>query len=97
MAQFIALLRRDYDRFREEDFAPWLEPEAERARELHAQGISRQIWSRKDVPGAAMILEADSVDACHAAIGTLPLIQKGMLILEALVPVGPYRGFAPRG
>jgi muconolactone delta-isomerase len=97
MAQFIALLRRDLDNFQEADFAPLLEPEAERAREMHAAGTSRQIWSRQDVPGAAMIMEAESIEAARAAIATLPLIQKQMLILEVLVPVGPYRGFAPRG
>jgi hypothetical protein len=97
MAQFIALLRRDYDRFREEDFAPWLEPEAERARAHYAAGAYRQIWGRQDVPGAVVLLEAESVEAARAVIGTLPLIQKGMLILETLVPLGPYRGFAPRG
>jgi muconolactone delta-isomerase len=96
MAQFIALLRRDYDRFREEDFAPLLEPEAERARALYTAGVYRQIWGRQDVPGAVVLLEAESVDAAREVVGTLPLIQKGMLLLETLIPLGPYRGFAPR-
>ncbi|MGD0050219.1 MAG: hypothetical protein ABSD03_00160 [Vulcanimicrobiaceae bacterium] len=97
MAQFIALLRRDYDRFSEADFAPLLEPEAERARALHMAGISRQIWSRQDVPGAVVLLEAPSLEAAQEALGSLPLLARAMLILEALVPLGAYRGFAPRG
>lgn len=97
MAQFFALLRRDLDKYTEADFAPLLEPEAERARTLYTEGFSRQVWSRKDAPGAAMVIEADSAEAARATLGTLPLIQKGMLIVEALVPLGPYRGFAPRG
>jgi|HubBroStandDraft_1064217.scaffolds.fasta_scaffold173316_2 muconolactone delta-isomerase len=97
MAQFIALLRRDYDRFTEADFAPLLEPEADRARALHMAGVFRQLWSRQDVPGATVLIEAPSLEAVREALDSLPLFAKAMLILEALVPLGPYRGFAPRG
>ena len=74
-----------------------MEAEAERARQLYADGVTRQIWSRGDHPGAAMILEAASADEALAALDTLPLKQKRMLLLDALIPVNPYRGFLPRG
>ena len=96
MAQFIALMRRMTERFTEEEFAPLLEPEAERVRELYTAGILRRVWSRKDVLGAVLLIEADSIDDARAALETLPLVQRAM-IEPTLVPLAPYRGFAPRG
>jgi muconolactone delta-isomerase len=98
MAQFIALLRRNYDEFPEPLFTPELmEAEAEQARRLYTQGFSRQIWGRGDHPGAAMVVEAASAEEALAALDTLPLKANGMLLLESLIPLTPYRGFAPRG
>jgi muconolactone delta-isomerase len=98
MAQFIALFRRDYDRFPEAEFTPaLLEQEAERARQLYTGGTFRAIWSRQDVPGAVVLLEAGSIDEARAVLGSLPLAVLEMLALDALVPLIPYRGFAPRG
>jgi muconolactone delta-isomerase len=94
--QFIALLRRLTERFSDADFAPLLEPEAERARVLYAEGIARQIWSRGDVPGACVMIEAADEAAARASLATLPLLAAGMLELTALVPLKPYRGFGPR-
>jgi uncharacterized protein YciI len=94
MAQFIALCARDTS-FSDQDFAPLLEPEAERARALYGAGTFRAVWGRGDVPGAVILLEAETAEAAQAALASLPLVEKGML--EAtLVPVGPYRGFLPR-
>jgi muconolactone delta-isomerase len=98
MAQFIALLRRNLDEFTEAQFTPELmEAEAERARRLYGDGFTRQIWGRGDHPGAAMVIEAASADDARAGLGTLPLMQNRMLLLEVLVPLNPYRGFLPRG
>ncbi|MEA2755212.1 MAG: hypothetical protein QOJ54_1501 [Aliidongia sp.] len=95
--QFIALLRRLTERFSDADFAPLLEPEAERVRVLYAEGIVRQIWSRGDLPGACVMIEAADEAEARASLATLPLLAAGMLELTALVPLKPYRGFGPRG
>jgi len=95
MAQFLALVKRDYDRFTEADFSPLLEPEAQRARELYAAGTFRQMWSRGDLPGAAIVLEAASIEEARSHMKSLPLAAKGMLQFEIL-PLNPYRGFGPR-
>jgi hypothetical protein len=95
MAQFIALCARDTVRFTDQDFAPLLEPEAERLRELYGAGIVRAAWGRGDVPGAVLLVEAESREAAKAALDSLPLAQKGMLQVT-LVPLAPYRGFLPR-
>ena len=96
MAKFIALLKRDTERFTDADFAPLLDPEAEAARTLYSEGIARAVYGRGDVPGAVIELEAGSADEARAALMRLPFLAKGMLTLE-LIPVGPYRGFGPRG
>ena len=97
MAQFMALAHRNYDRFTEADFTPLLEGEAERARQLYAQGIFRAMWSRKDVPGAFILIEAETQDEAEGAVSSLPLVSKGMLDIEFVIAIGPYRGFGPRG
>jgi muconolactone delta-isomerase len=98
MAQFMALARRNYDDFAEADFTGEpLEAEAERARQLYGDGVFRQVWSRKDHPGAVLLIEAASLDEANAALESLPLKQRGMLFVDAVVPLLPYRGFGPLG
>ena len=90
--QFLSLSVRRIDRFSEADFAELMEAEAGRARELYAAGFIRQIWYRADLPGACMVLEADSLDEARARLDTLPLIRAGMLEVS-IVPLVPYAGF----
>jgi muconolactone delta-isomerase len=97
MAQFMALVRRDYEKFPEAAFtAELLEAEAQCARQLYADGVNRMMWGRKDAPGAVILVEAESVEAVHASLDTLPLREKGMLLIDAVIPLAPYRGFHPR-
>jgi hypothetical protein len=96
MAQFIALCARNVARFSDQDFAPLLELEAERARALYGAGIFRAVWGRQDLPGAVIQIEAESLEAAQLALASLPLVEKGMLEVT-LIPVGPYRAFLPRG
>jgi len=98
MAQFIAIVHRDHDGHAPDDFTPeLLELEAEGARTLYTADVVRSYWSRKDVPGAVLLIEAADEAAARAAVDTLPLRKRGMLALDMLVPLMPYRGFAPRG
>ena len=91
--QFLTLSTRRTDRFSEAEFAELVETEASRARELYAAGFIRQIWHRADLPGACMVLEADSLEEAHARLRTLPLIGAGMLDVS-IVPLMPYAGFS---
>jgi muconolactone delta-isomerase len=98
MAQFVAAVRRNLERFSASDFTPeLLEQEAERARQLYADGVFRQMWGRVDNPGAVIVMEAGSIDEAQAVLASLPLAVLEMLTLDVLVPVTPYRGFGPRG
>lgn len=94
--QFLAVVRRLTERFSDADFAPLLEPEAEAIRKLYAQGVVRGMWSREDALGGVTLLEADSLDDARAIVDSYPLMQKGMLELQMLIPLKPYRGFGPR-
>ena len=93
--QFLALLRRDTERF-QTDFAPHLPDEAEQRRRLYADGVARSVWNRGDRPGSALLLEADDLGNAEARLATLPLIKTGMMLIDALVPLTPYPGFGPR-
>jgi len=93
MAEFLALVRRS-PRFAESEFAPHLAPEAVRVRQLYADGVIRRIWSRLDVPGAAIVLEAESLEKIDELLDSLPLKAIGMLEID-VIPLKPYRGFAP--
>ncbi len=90
------IAERNYRDFPESAFEPLLESEAETLRHAYAAGIARQAWSRKDKPGAVVLLECESVEAAKAWAETLPLRKAGMLHTE-FVELGGYRGFGPRG
>lgn len=94
--QFLAISRMRTDLYSDADFARWLDDEAQRARTLYIEGSVRQIWYRGDKRGACSILDADSADAARALLNSLPLVKAGMLELENLISLLPYRGFGPR-
>jgi muconolactone delta-isomerase len=94
--QFISISRRLTERFSDEEFAAHIDAERERVRELYRDGVVRAIWSRKDAPGAVMLLECADEDAARVAVDSLPLAQRGMLDVRIL-PLGPYPAFFPKG
>ena len=79
--------------FTDAEFAAYLGPEGERARELYAAGSFRALYSRGDVPGA--VIEIEAADAAEAArlVGTLPFAVRGLMEYQ-IVPLRPYRVFA---
>ena len=94
--QYTAFTRRKTEEFTETQFAPLLDKEAEKVRELYAEGFIRQIWMRGDVPGAFMMIEASNEKEALDKLHTLPLHQAGMLELVVLIPLKPYRAFCPK-
>jgi muconolactone delta-isomerase len=94
--QFAVLTRRKTDQFSDTQFAPLLEAEGERVRELYAEGFIRQVWMRGDTPGAFQLVEATDEDEAREKLHSLPLHKAGMLELIALVPLKPYRAFCPQ-
>jgi muconolactone delta-isomerase len=92
--QFLSVSRRRTDAFSDAEFAARVVAEVAQARVLYARGVIRQIWHRSDVPGACMLLEADSLDQARAHLETLPLAAAGMLEVT-IIPLRPYGGFCP--
>ncbi|MGH7706727.1 MAG: muconolactone Delta-isomerase family protein [Candidatus Dormibacteria bacterium] len=93
--QFLLLARRRTESFTPEQFDAVLEAEANEVRRLYTSGEFRAAWSRTDVLGAVVLIEAADLAAAEKIVAALPLAQKGMLDAQVL-PLLPYRGFAPR-
>jgi hypothetical protein len=91
--KFIAITRRLTERFTDAEFAEYLGPEGERARELYAAGSFRALYSRGDVPGAVIEIEAADVDEAARLVGSLPFAVRGLMEYQ-IVPLRPYRVFA---
>ncbi len=92
--QFISISRRLTEKFSDAQFAEHIESERGRVRELYRDGVVRAIWTRKDVAGAVMLIEALDETAARQAVESLPLAQRGMLEVQ-IVPLGPYPAFFP--
>lgn len=98
MRYLVVVRRKDYD-FSPADFQPFLEPEAERARELYSQGVFRSIWTYANEDGqpkgAVVELDTEGPEAIDEIMKTLPMASAGMIEWQIL-RILPYRGFAPR-
>jgi muconolactone delta-isomerase len=73
-----------------------LEKEAQRVRELFSAGVIRTAWRRKDMPGAALVLEAATEAEAREAVESLPLAQLQMIEFPLITQLDPYPGFGPR-
>ena len=73
------------------EFEPHMEKEAKQALTFMAEDFVREIYSRTDGKGAVMVCEGESEEAVVERLSQLPLVQAGLLSLEAY-PVAPYRG-----
>jgi muconolactone delta-isomerase len=93
--QFLTLTRRLTEQFTDAEFARRLDLEVAQARVLYAEGFFRQLWTRGDMPGACLLIEADSETHVRERLDTLPLFQAGMLEVT-IIPLKPYRGFCPK-
>ncbi|WP_260706267.1 muconolactone Delta-isomerase family protein [Edaphobacter flagellatus] len=95
--QFLSVSRRRTEEFPAEAWTPeLLAAEGQRVRDLYAAGVVRSIWRRKDMPGAAILLEAADESEARAALESLPLAQRGMLELIVFTALEPYPAFGPR-
>jgi muconolactone delta-isomerase len=95
--QFLSVSRRRTEAFPAEAWTPeLLAAEGERVRELYAAGVVRAIWRRKDMPGAAILMETATEDEARAAVASLPLAKLGMLEIVVLTALEPYPAFGPR-
>lgn len=96
MQVMVLVSRNASGTFTDDTFTQWMAREQHRASTLYMEGHLRQIWLRDDVAGACILFEVDSADTARTLTESLPMMQQGMLQLDAIVPLKPYVGFAPR-
>ena len=68
---------------------PHLADETRHAYELYTQDVVREIYFRKDAPGAVMMLEAKDVEEASRIVDSLPLAKHGF-IKPQIIPLGPF-------
>ena len=76
-----------------EQYQPHLKAEARRVWELHQSGVIRELYFRADRSEAVLVLECKDVHEARQALGSLPLVEAGLISFE-LIPLVPYPGFA---
>jgi muconolactone delta-isomerase len=72
---------------------PLLKQEAARVWELQQSGVLREVYFRVDRSDAVLILECADVAEAQQMLGTLPLVQAGLIAFE-VIPLKPYPGLA---
>lgn len=76
-----------------EQYIPYLKSEARRVWELYQNGKIREMYFRADRSEAVLILECADVQEAQQLLGSLPLVQAGLIIFD-VIPLIPYPGFA---
>lgn len=76
-----------------EQFQPHLNAEARRVWELYQNGTIRELYFRGDRSEAVLILECADAKEAQQTLGSLPLVQAGLIRFD-VIPLIPYPGFA---
>ena len=72
-----------------EQLQPHQLTEARQVWQLHKAGVFREMYFRQDRPGAVVVLECASVEEARRALGTLPMVEAGLLDFD-VIPLGPF-------
>ena len=75
-----------------EQFAEYLDLEAELAIKLFREEFIRELYSIKGGKGACMIVEANSEEEILIKLSDLPFVKNNYLDID-IIEVKPYRGF----
>lgn len=75
----------------EADFAEVLDAELARAKELVEAGVIVHGYHRTDLVGAALIVDAQSVEAAREILATLPAVAAGLVMEESVIPLVPLQ------
>jgi hypothetical protein len=76
-----------------EQYPPHLKAEARRVWELYQGGVIRELYFRADRSEAVLVLECQDVSEANQILGSLPLVQAGLITFDT-IPLVPYPGFA---
>ena len=75
------------------DFEPHLKPEAIKVWQLYQSGVFRELYFHAVDHTAVIVLECASLAEARDVLGTLPLVQQGLISFNIL-PLVPYPGFS---
>jgi len=75
-----------------EQFAEYLDLEAELAIKLFKEEFIRELYSIKGGKGACMIVEAENEEEIKEKLSILPFVKNNYLDID-IIEVKPYRGF----
>jgi len=89
----ILALEVEEEGIKPEQFAPHLKAEARRVWELYQSGVLREAYFRADRSEAVLVLECADAAEAQQALGTLPLVEAGLIRFE-VIPLRPYPGLA---
>ena len=89
----ILALEKELPGIADDAFEPYLKAEALRAWELHQEGVLRELYFRADWPGAVLVLECRDTAHAREVLGTLPLVQAGLIDFD-VIPLVAYPGFS---
>ncbi len=76
-----------------EEIRQLLPLEAWQAYQLYQAGWLRELYFRQDMHTAVLILECANLEEACSVLGSLPLIEEGLISFD-LIPLVPYSGFA---
>ena len=80
--RFFVIATRNQTALPDEFTAELLDFEGKTALKLLAEDFIREIYNRTDGKGGVIVVEADSESEVKERLGTLPMVQKGLLSLE---------------
>jgi len=86
----VVIAHRDQAR-KPEEFAPFLDDQANQARALIAQDIVREIYSLADGNGAILVLEVKDEAEARALVEATPMAKEGLIRFD-VYGTKPYRG-----
>ncbi len=67
--------------------------EAARVWQLYQDDVIRELYFRQDQTSAVLVLECAGVEEAVRILGSLPLVQQGLIKFE-VIPLAAYPGFA---
>ncbi len=86
----ILVLPRRRDGVPIEKMQPHFTAEVQAVWDLYAQGVIRELYTRADQPGAAILsVEAPSIEDARKSLARLPLVAMNLLDLD-FIPLAPF-------
>ena len=89
----ILALEQEMPGVTDEQFEPHLKAEAAKVWELYQAGVFREMYFRADRAEAVLILECTDGEQARQVLGTLPLVQAGLIAFD-IIPLKAYPGLA---